>query len=118
MRGKTSRARGGATGGPAAGGAKAGARPTPGGKKKGAAPAAAPAPHPPPHPDTDDEDVAKPMSYDEKRQLSLDINKLPGEWHGYYFIYYANTFNKYCIIIIIRERIFTGFNYFLFIISW
>lgn len=29
--------------------------------------------------DSEDEDNAKPMSYDEKRQLSLDINKLPGE---------------------------------------
>lgn len=28
--------------------------------------------------DSDDEDSAKPMTYDEKRQLSLDINKLPG----------------------------------------
>lgn len=28
--------------------------------------------------DSEDEDNAKPMSYDEKRQLSLDINKLPG----------------------------------------
>jgi len=28
--------------------------------------------------DSDDEDNAKPMTYDEKRQLSLDINKLPG----------------------------------------
>lgn len=28
--------------------------------------------------DSEDEDTAKPMSYDEKRQLSLDINKLPG----------------------------------------
>ena len=27
---------------------------------------------------SDEEDNAKPMSYDEKRQLSLDINKLPG----------------------------------------
>ena len=26
----------------------------------------------------DEEDNSKPMSYDEKRQLSLDINKLPG----------------------------------------
>ena len=25
-----------------------------------------------------DEEEAKPMTYDEKRQLSLDINKLPG----------------------------------------
>ncbi|CAG2112583.1 unnamed protein product, partial [Medioppia subpectinata] len=29
--------------------------------------------------DSEDEDNAKPMSYDEKRQLSLDINKLPGD---------------------------------------
>ena len=28
--------------------------------------------------DSDDEEDAKPMTYDEKRQLSLDINKLPG----------------------------------------
>lgn len=28
--------------------------------------------------DSDDEDSSKPMTYDEKRQLSLDINKLPG----------------------------------------
>ncbi|KAM3841780.1 bromodomain testis-specific protein [Vipera latastei] len=33
-------------------------------------------------PKTEDEDSAKPMSYDEKRQLSLDINKLPGEKLG------------------------------------
>ncbi len=31
--------------------------------------------------DSDDEDNAKPMSYDEKRNLSLDINKLPGMDH-------------------------------------
>ena len=30
--------------------------------------------------DSDEEDSAKPMTYDEKRQLSLDINKLPGDW--------------------------------------
>lgn len=29
--------------------------------------------------DSDDEDNVKPMTYDEKRQLSLDINKLPGK---------------------------------------
>jgi hypothetical protein len=28
--------------------------------------------------DSDEEDSARPMTYDEKRQLSLDINKLPG----------------------------------------
>ncbi len=32
--------------------------------------------------DSEDEDMAKPMSYDEKRQLSLDINKLPGDKLG------------------------------------
>ena len=30
----------------------------------------------------DDEDNAVPMSYDEKRKLSLDINKLPGDKIG------------------------------------
>jgi hypothetical protein len=40
-------------------------------KKKTAQPA--------PNYDSEEEDTAKPMSYDEKRQLSLDINKLPGE---------------------------------------
>lgn len=34
---------------------------------------------PAPHFDSEEEDTAKPMSYDEKRQLSLDINKLPGK---------------------------------------
>jgi len=29
--------------------------------------------------DSEEEESAKPMTYDEKRQLSLDINKLPGE---------------------------------------
>lgn len=32
------------------------------------------------HYDSEEEDTAKPMSYDEKRQLSLDINKLPGNY--------------------------------------
>ena len=32
--------------------------------------------------DTDDEIKTTPMSYDEKRQLSLDINKLPGDKLG------------------------------------
>lgn len=35
--------------------------------------------------DSDDEDNAKPMSYDEKRQLSLDINKLPGRHSTQYY---------------------------------
>jgi len=32
--------------------------------------------------ESDEEDTAVPMSYDEKRQLSLDINKLPGDKIG------------------------------------
>ncbi|XP_045024726.1 bromodomain-containing protein 4 isoform X2 [Daphnia magna] len=47
----------------------------PPGKKK-------PAPPPTGAFDSEDEDNAKPMSYDEKRQLSLDINKLPGDKLG------------------------------------
>ncbi|XP_063696364.1 homeotic protein female sterile-like isoform X2 [Culicoides brevitarsis] len=47
-------------------------------KKKGAQPAAPAIPHY----DSEEEDTAKPMSYDEKRQLSLDINKLPGDKLG------------------------------------
>lgn len=35
-----------------------------------------------PHYDSDEEEETLPMSYDEKRQLSLDINKLPGEKLG------------------------------------
>ncbi|KAI4817543.1 hypothetical protein KUCAC02_010929 [Chaenocephalus aceratus] len=34
------------------------------------------------HYDSDEEEETAPMSYDEKRQLSLDINKLPGEKLG------------------------------------
>ncbi|XP_056394652.1 bromodomain-containing protein 2 isoform X3 [Hyla sarda] len=40
---------------------------------------------PPPPPvmyDSEEEEECKPMTYDEKRQLSLDINKLPGEKLG------------------------------------
>lgn len=36
----------------------------------------------PPAEESEDEDMGKPMSYDEKRQLSLDINKLPGDKLG------------------------------------
>ncbi|XP_056596972.1 bromodomain-containing protein 2a isoform X1 [Triplophysa dalaica] len=35
-----------------------------------------------PHYDSEEEEETSPMSYDEKRQLSLDINKLPGEKLG------------------------------------
>lgn len=55
--------------GGAAGASGGNARGSGGGKKKQAAA---------PSFESDEEDTAKPMSYDEKRQLSLDINKLPG----------------------------------------
>lgn len=64
------------TAGPGAKGAARGAAASK--KKNSTTVAVAPVPHPIPQNDTDDEDIAKPMSYDEKRQLSLDINKLPG----------------------------------------
>lgn len=32
--------------------------------------------------DNQDAELARPMTYDEKRQLSLDINKLPGDKLG------------------------------------
>lgn len=35
-----------------------------------------------PHYDSEEEEEIVPMTYDEKRQLSLDINKLPGEKLG------------------------------------
>ncbi|KAL0166996.1 hypothetical protein M9458_038840, partial [Cirrhinus mrigala] len=35
-----------------------------------------------PHYDSEEEEETSPMSYDEKRQLSLDINRLPGEKLG------------------------------------
>jgi len=50
--------------------------PKPGPRKKN--PPAGAAATSAPYADSEDEDTAKPMSYDEKRQLSLDINKLPG----------------------------------------
>ncbi|NXJ06158.1 BRD2 protein, partial [Odontophorus gujanensis] len=39
-------------------------------------------PPPPTLYDSEEEEESKPMTYDEKRQLSLDINKLPGEKLG------------------------------------
>ncbi|XP_045761111.1 bromodomain-containing protein 3-like isoform X1 [Maniola jurtina] len=91
VRGKTGSKRGAGAAGAAAtaaGGAGKGAARGAPAKKKGSTPTAAPQHHAPPHhahhahPDSDDEDLAKPMSYDEKRQLSLDINKLPGDKLG------------------------------------
>ncbi|XP_061714070.1 bromodomain-containing protein 3-like isoform X1 [Cydia pomonella] len=78
----SARGKGGSKRGGGGGGGKGGSRASAPGKKKNSAPSTAPAAHAPPHADTDDEDVAKPMSYDEKRQLSLDINKLPGDKLG------------------------------------
>lgn len=40
--------------------------------------------------ESEDEDNAKPMSYDEKRQLSLDINKLPGNYNYYMLVNVSN----------------------------
>lgn len=34
--------------------------------------------------DSEEEDTARPMVYDEKRQLSLDINKLPGKYFHFH----------------------------------
>ncbi|CAM9233657.1 unnamed protein product [Lampetra planeri] len=56
--------------------AKAGAASAGGGGGAGGAAAAAPAF------DSDEEEDSRPMTYDEKRQLSLDINKLPGDKLG------------------------------------
>lgn len=67
---------GAAAGGPAAKRAKSGRGAATGGAGPGRK-KAQPAPVAPAF-DSEDEDSAKPMSYDEKRQLSLDINKLPG----------------------------------------
>ena len=42
--------------------------------------------------DTDDEeDTARPMTYDEKRQLSLDINKLPGWLKSIFFVLFQGS---------------------------
>jgi len=46
--------------------------------------------------DSEDEDNAKPMSYDEKRQLSLDINKLPGIYSS--TVYYFMSVHVGCIV--------------------
>ncbi|XP_074786597.1 bromodomain-containing protein 2 isoform X2 [Athene noctua] len=55
-----------------------------GGSSKNSSKKAAKATLPPPPAlyDSEEEEESKPMTYDEKRQLSLDINKLPGEKLG------------------------------------
>jgi hypothetical protein len=35
-----------------------------------------------------------PMTYDEKRQLSLDINKLPGDKLGKVFLYFCSVLSN------------------------
>lgn len=57
--------------------------------------------------DSDDEDNAKPMTYDEKRQLSLDINKLPGNTYQRCGLcpcrkhwFRSRTFNILCGIVV------------------
>ncbi|NWX93819.1 BRD2 protein, partial [Nothoprocta pentlandii] len=53
-----------------------------GGSKASKKAVKAPLPPPPALYDSEEEEESKPMTYDEKRQLSLDINKLPGEKLG------------------------------------
>ncbi|XP_029862541.1 bromodomain-containing protein 2 isoform X2 [Aquila chrysaetos chrysaetos] len=53
-----------------------------GGSKNSKKTAKATLPPPPVLYDSEEEEESKPMTYDEKRQLSLDINKLPGEKLG------------------------------------
>ncbi|MGH0177320.1 UNVERIFIED_CONTAM: hypothetical protein FKN15_074983 [Acipenser sinensis] len=74
------------TGGKKSGGGKKNSKTTKSSRKSSSTPRPAPPPPPPPpaipHYDSEEEEDTKPMSYDEKRQLSLDINKLPGEKLG------------------------------------
>ena len=44
--------------------------------------------------DSDDEMKTTPMTYDEKRQLSLDINKLPGDKLGKVRDNFSNCYQK------------------------
>lgn len=55
--------------------------------------------------DSEDEDNAKPMSYDEKRQLSLDINKLPG----------TLNFDLLCILWLFNIPFICNFQFLIFI---
>lgn len=53
--------------------------------------------------DSEDEDNARPMSYDEKRQLSLDINKLPGKNQNFIMYYIRDYYSRiYAIYMYIR----------------
>ena len=44
--------------------------------------------------DSDDEMKTTPMTYDEKRQLSLDINKLPGDKLGKVEIFFRTAIKR------------------------
>ncbi|NXL54658.1 BRD2 protein, partial [Podilymbus podiceps] len=61
---------------------KAGGGGSGGGSKNSKKTTKAALPPPPALYDSEEEEESKPMTYDEKRQLSLDINKLPGEKLG------------------------------------
>ncbi|KAM6233274.1 bromodomain-containing protein 2 isoform 3-T3 [Porphyrio hochstetteri] len=65
-----------------AGGGSAGTGAGGGSSKNSKKAAKAALPPPPALYDSEEEEESKPMTYDEKRQLSLDINKLPGEKLG------------------------------------
>ncbi|XP_074932549.1 bromodomain-containing protein 2 isoform X2 [Phalacrocorax aristotelis] len=71
---KAKKAGGGGSGGTGGGGG--------GGSKNSKKAAKAALPPPAALYDSEEEEESKPMTYDEKRQLSLDINKLPGEKLG------------------------------------
>ena len=60
--------------------------------------------------DSDDEvDTARPMTYDEKRQLSLDINKLPGKFktfsRGGFINFIVVEKNFYLWLLLIYKRV-------------
>ncbi|KAM6106908.1 bromodomain-containing protein 2 isoform 2-T2 [Phoenicopterus ruber ruber] len=74
---KAKKAGGGGSGGGSGTGGGSG-----GGSKNSKKAAKAALPPPPALYDSEEEEESKPMTYDEKRQLSLDINKLPGEKLG------------------------------------
>ena len=52
--------------------------------------------------DSDDEMKTTPMTYDEKRQLSLDINKLPGDKLGKVEIIYRTAIKRIFNILCVR----------------
>lgn len=101
--------------GPRAPKANAGQAPAAKRAKQAAAPAAARGGNkkkpivPPTNFDSEEEDTAKPMSYDEKRQLSLDINKLPGKLKNIPFSIYLLT-RLQCIVYIRANLVISPSN--------